>query len=170
MPTTMINKNSRLLTALREAIEVVQMVVFKEIRANLVKKKTHTEAAYLAGLAGAITNEIFGTQNPEDKFVRFRTKNLGDIEQALLAMRDELPQLCADITDALRIQTLCDHQEGNDSSHTLVRAKEFGFLIEDREVPLPSSFMLLARTLGGQHTIIIPPVQITPEQDSTMVH
>ena len=170
MTTTTINKNSRLLAALREAVELVQMVVFKEIRANLAKKKTGAESSSLASLAGAVTNEIFGTQNPEDKFVRFRAKHLGDIEQELLAIKDELPQLCPDITDALRIQTLCDHQEGNDSSHTLVQAKEFGFLLEEREVPLPSSFMLLARTLGEKHAIIIAPAQFSPEQDSTTVH
>ncbi len=170
MPPETINKNSQLLAALREAVGVVQMVVFKEIRNRLVKKNPDAEATRLSSLAGAITNEVFGTQNPQSKFVSFRAENLGDIEQELLAIKEELPQLCVDITDALRIQTLCDHQEGHDSSQTLVRAKEFGFLMEDRDVPLPSSFMLLARALGEKHTIIIPPIQINPEQVSTLVH
>lgn len=170
MPPETINKNSQLLAALREAVGIVQMVVFKEIRSRLTKKKPDAEATHLAGLVGAITNEIFGTQNPESKFVRFRAANLGDIEQELLAIKDELPQLCSHITDALRIQTLCDHQEGHDSSQTLVRAKEFGFLVEDRDVPLPSSFMMLARALGEKHNIIIPPFQINPEHFSPMVH
>ncbi len=164
------SRNSQLLAALREAVGVVQMVLFKEIRRGIMKKKTDAERSYTSCLAGAITNEVFGTQNPENTFVRFRSENLGEIEQQLLALKDELPELCADVTDALRIQTLCDHQDGSDSSQTLVRAKEFGFLIEDRDVPLPSSFMGRVRSLGERHNIIIPPAQITPEQDSTIVH
>jgi hypothetical protein len=170
MNTEPTHKNSQLLAALREAVGVVQMVLFKEIRARIAKKKPHAEPSNISGLAGAITNEVFGTQNPDSKFVRFRAENLGKIEQELLALKDELPELCIEITDALRIQTLCDRQEGNDSSQTLVRAKEFGFLMEDRDVPLPSSFMVLARALGERHNIIIPPAQITPVHDGTIVH
>jgi hypothetical protein len=170
MPPGTIMKNSQLLAALREAVGVVQMVVFKEIRTLLAKKRPDAEATRLSFLTGAITNEIFGMQNATSKFVRFRAENLGDIEQELLALKEELPQLCSDITDALRIQTLCDHQEGNDSSQTLVRAKECGFLMEDRDAPLPSTFMILARALGEKHNIIIPPIQINQEQVSTMVH
>ena len=170
MNTETMHKNSQLLAALREAVGLVQMVLFKEIRAHIVKKKPNAETSYISGLAGAITNEVFGTQNPDSKFVRFRAENLGEIEQELLAVKDQLPELCSEITDALRIQTLCDHQEGYDSSQTLVRAKEFGFLLEDRDVPLPSSFMVLVRALGERHNIIIPPAQVTPEQDATIVH
>lgn len=170
MNTETTNKNSQLLAALREAVGLVQMVLFKEIRTRIMKKKPEAEASSISGLAGAITNEVFGTPNPEGKFVRFRAEHLGEIEQELLALKDDLPELCADVTDALRIQTLCDHQEGNDSSQTLVRAKEFGFLMEDRDVPLPSSFMALVRVLGEKHNIIIPPAQLNPVQDETMVH
>ena len=44
-----------------------------------------------------------------------------------------------------------------------------GILVEEREVPLPSIFMTVVRLLGEEHNLIIPPVQITPEQDQ-MVH
>jgi hypothetical protein len=164
------DKKSQLLAALREAVEVVQMVLFKEVRSRLAKKKPDFQASHLSSLAGAIANEVFGTQNPKSKFVRFRSENWGEIEQVMLSLKDEMTELCTDITDALRIQTLCDHQEGSDTSQTLVRAKEFGFLLEDRDIPLPSSFMVLARALGEKHNLIIPPTQITPEQDTTMVH
>ncbi len=170
MNTEKMNKNSQLVAALREAVSLVQMVLFKEIRTCIAKKKPHAEASHISGLAGAITNEVFGTQNPDSKFVHFRAENLGEIEQELLAVKDDLPDLCAGITDALRIQTLCDHQEGNDSSQTLVRAKDCGFLMEDRDVPLPSSFMNLVRALGEKHNIIIPPAEITAVHDGTMVH
>lgn len=170
MDTETTQKESQLLAALREAVAVVQMVLYKEVRRLLARKMPGAETSFLAGLAGAITNEVFGTQNPEDKFVRFRTDNWGEIEQELLSLKDGLPELCGEVTDALRIQTLCDHQQGHDSAQTLLRAKEFGFLDEDREIPLPSSFMVLVRSLGEKHNLIIPPIQITPEQDTTMVH
>ncbi len=169
MNSETMNKNSQLINALREAVGVVQMVLFKEIRTRLGKKKPDAEATRLSRLAGAITNEVFGMQNPGGTFVCFRAENWGEIERELLALKDELPELCADVTDALRIQTLCDYQEGNDSSHNLVRAKEFGFLLE-RDVPLPSSFMVRIRTLGEKNSLIVPPAQLKPEQDATIVH
>jgi hypothetical protein len=120
-------------------------------------------------LAGYITNELFGTQNPAEKFARFRQEQWGEIEQELLGLKDELAHLCPRITDALRIQVLCDHQEGDDSSKILVAARGFGILMEEREIPLPSTFMTLVRVLGEEHNLIIAPVQISPEDDG-IVH
>lgn len=163
-------KNSQLLAALREGIAIVQMVLFKELREKLTEKKPECDKAHLSMLAGSIINEIFGTQNPEEKFARFRAENRADIEQELLSLGNDHPAICQHVTDALRIQTLCDHQEGIESSTSLVLAKENGFLHEEREIPLPSSFMTSVRELGKQHNLIIPPVEISPEQDSSMVH
>ncbi len=163
-------KNSQLIAALREAVSVVQMILFKEIRNNIQNKAYNLDKSQLSMLAGAITNEVFGTQNPEKKFADFRNENWGIIEQELLSLRTELPFLCRHITDALRTQVLCDDQEGDDSSTTLIRAKEYGILIEDRDIPLPSTFMTIIRELGKQHNLIVPPLQISPEQDNSMVH
>lgn len=160
----------QLLAALREAVGVVQMILFKEVRTRMAKSRPDLDAADLSLLAGAITNEVFGTRNPGEKFIRFRTEHWGEIEQEILALRDNLPDLCAEITDALRIQTLCDHQEGNDSSQILKRAEEFGFLLAEREVPLPSLFMALVRAIGERHKLIIPPIQFPPDQDVPMIH
>lgn len=170
MNTESNKKNSQLVAALREGIGVVQMVVFKEVRANLTSKRSDLDKPQISMLAGSITNEIFGSQNPEVKFALFRKDNWGEIEQELLSLKDDLPNLCNHINDALRIQTLCDHQEGGDSSTTLIRAKKFGFLLEELEIPLPSSFMSTVRELGNQHNLIIPPIEITAEQDNSMVH
>jgi hypothetical protein len=163
-------KKSQLVVSLREGVSIVQMVLFKEMRTNLTKKRPDMQKIHLAMLAGTITNEVFGTQNPEAKFVSFCKEHWGDIEQELLNIKDELAPLCTHLTDALRIQALCDHQEGGDSSATLLRAKELDFLIEDREIPLPSTFLTAVRDLGKQHNLLIPPVQITPEQDASIVH
>ncbi len=163
-------ERSQLLAALREAVGVIQMILFKEVRSLLAKTRPDLDGAGLSLLAGAITNEIFGTQNPEEKFARFRTEHWGEIEQQLLALRDDLADLCPELTDALRIQTLCDHQEGKDSSATLKRAEEFGFLQGDREIPLPSSFMASVRAVGERHKLIIPPLPLPPAQETPTVH
>ncbi len=162
-------KKSQLIAALREGVAVVQMVLFKELKTILTRKFPEREEQFLSMLAGSITNELFGTRNPAEKFARFRKEQWGEIEQELLGLKDELPGLCPRITDALRIQVLCDHQEGEDSSRILVAAKEFGVLVEDREIPLPSTFMTLVRLLGEEHNLIIAPAQINPEDDG-LVH
>ena len=163
-------KDSKLIRSLREGVSIVQMIFFKEVRDNLINKKPNLDKTQLAMLAGSITNEVFGTQNPEEKFIRFCKNNWGDIEQELLNIKEEMASLCTILTDALRIQTLCDHQEGSDSSATLLRAKELDFLIEERDIPLPSSFMTSVRELGKLHNLLVPSLQITPEQDDSMVN
>jgi len=169
MTTESVAKQSQLINSLREGIAVMQMILFKEVRESLTKKQPLKDATFLSMLAGSITNEVFASHNAEEKFVLFRKDNRAEIEQELLSLRADNPKLCAKITDALRIQTICDNQEGKNSSETLVRAKELSILIEEREIPLPSTFMTAVRSLGEEHNLTIPPVQITPEQDE-MVH
>jgi len=170
MEITPPDKKSRFITSLREGIAVVQMVLFKEVKNHLTKKQPLKNHTFLSMLAGAVTNEVFSSQNPEKKFTTFRQKNRGEIEQELLSLKTDMPELCQKITDALRIQTLCDHQEGEDSTGTLIKAKECGILVEEREIPLPSTFMTTVRLLGEEHNLIIPPVQITPDLDRLMLH
>lgn len=158
-------KKSQLLAVLREGISVVQMVVFKEVRTELTTKFRDKDAKFQSLLAGAITNELFGTPNSEGKFLKFRDENKAIIEQELLSLKEDYPTLLAPLTDALRVQALCDNQDGLDGSVILARAKELGFLLLDRDVPLPSAFMTMVRMLGEQYSLIIPPVQINPEQD-----
>jgi len=170
MKTESHEKKSRIIAALREGVGVVQMVLFKEIKARLTENRPSEDPAFLSMLAGSIANEVFATRNPAEKFVLFRKENRAEIEQELLSIGTDMPRLCTRITDALRIQTLCDHQEGEESSELLLRAKELGILIEKREIPLPSTFMTIVRLLGEEHNLIIPPMQITPEQDQSVMH
>lgn len=160
--------NPSLIASLREGVGLVQMIFYKELRNRLTETKKDEKRNYLALLAGSITNEVFGTRNPEEKFARFVEENWGEIEQELLSLKDNHHFLCRHLTDALRIQVLCDHQEGSDSSETLTMAKGYGYLLEDREIPLPSTFMTLIRELGRQHNLIIPPVQISSAEDQSL--
>lgn len=147
------------------------MILFKEERANLARKYPTSESPFLSMLAGAIINELFGTPNPDEKFIRFRTENWGMIEQELLSFATENPELRAPITDALRVQALCDSQEGlGEDATVLTKADTLGILIREREIPLPSTFMTMVREIGKQHNLIVPPVQINSEQDQAMVH
>ena len=164
------HNKSQLLTILQEGVGLIQMILFKELRILLGKKHAGRDIIYLSMLAGAITNELFGAHNTEEKFRIFREENGALIEQELLGLAQDLPYLRSNITDALRIQTLCDHQGGYDSSANLTRAEELGILMKDREIPLPSTFMTMIRMLGEQHGLIIPPVLITPEEDRTVLH
>lgn len=163
-------KQSQLIRSLREGVSVVQMIFFKEIRTLLTNTYQDKDASYVSMLAGAIVNDVFGTPNQEERFVNFYKENRGIIEQELLSLKDNCAEILPPLTDALRIQALCDNQEGGDSSYVLTRASELGILDIDREIPLPSTFMTLMRILGEQHNLIISPVQITPEQDQELVH
>lgn len=163
-------KNSQLIASLREGVAVVQMILYKSVREQLVTRYPHRASNEHAMLAGAIINEIFGTPNPGPQFVAFKKENWSTIEQELLALKENNQHVVTFLTDALRIQVLCDSQQSMDSSSTLIAARNYGYLIEEREVPLPSTFMTLIRSLGEKNGLIIAPVQITSEQDQAIVH
>ena len=160
-------ENSRLVPTLREGVAVIQMIFFKELKKVISKNHPDLEASAQTMLAGAITNELFGAHNPEEKFQNFRNQHQGTIEQELLSLKNELSELIAPLADALRIQTLCDNQEGVDSTHVLKQADSFGLLPQNRDIPMPSAFMETVRALGSDHKLIVPPVEIdaTEEQN-----
>lgn len=158
---------SQLIPVLREGLSVVQMVVFKELRAGLAARHPDGEASFVSMLAGAVTNELFGTPNQEARFVQFRRENRGIIEQELLDLPTQAPHLRAPITDALRVAALCDSQEGlGDDTSALNRADALGILIRDRDIPLPSTFMTMVRELGSRHHLITPPVQSDGDREA----
>ena len=86
---------SQLVAALRGAVGVVQMILFKEVRDNLAKRRPDLEPSFRLMLAGILTNEVFGTRNPEQKFESFRLANKGMVEQELLGLKEEIGALCA---------------------------------------------------------------------------
>ena len=142
---------------------MVQMVLFKELRSLLTRKYPDRDSLSIAMLTGAITNELFGTLNLEEKFQDFRRQNRANIEQELLGLAQELPSLTAPLTDALRMLALCDLQEekdGGNNTRLLTQAADIGLLIPERELPLPSTFMAMARNLGNTHHLIITPAEI----------
>lgn len=151
---------------------MVQMVLFKELRSLLTRKHPDRDSLSIAMLTGAITNELFGTLNLEEKFQDFRRQNRAEIEQELFGLARELPSLTAPLTDALRMLALCDLQEkkecGN-NTRLLTQATDIGLLEPERELPLPSTFMAMARSLGDAHHLIIAPAEIAQDDDQGLV-
>jgi hypothetical protein len=170
MSTDEYQNKSQTVAALHEGVAVVQMVFFKELRCQVVKRYPDFEQKEQLMLTGAITNEIFGSQNTETRFVQFRENQKAVIEQELLGLAVNLAELRPYITDALRVQALCDSHEGSDNTDILEAADKIGILLKDRDIPLPSVFMKFVRGLGEQYQLIIPPLEITAEDDSAMVH
>jgi len=152
-------KPSQLIPVLREGVGLVQMILYKKIRQHLQDQSGANPPPDLPLLAGTITNEVFGTPNMEDRFQQFRNTNRSTIEQELLALADYLDDFCDILTDALRVQTLCDHQETGKESEVLLQAKELGILRDDQEIPLPSTFITRVRELGEAHGLIVAPIK-----------
>jgi len=170
MATNEYRNKSQIVAALREGVAVVQMVFFKELRAQIGNRYPDMEQQAQLMLAGAITNALFGTQNREARFEEFRETHRQTIEQELLGLATNFARLRSYITDALRVQTLCDSHEGADDTTVLEAADKIGVLLKDRDIPLPSVFMTFVRGLGQQYQLITPPVHISEEDDSALVH
>jgi hypothetical protein len=143
-----------LIPVLREGVAVVKIILFKELKPYLGEKYPQRGAEFAGRLSGAVINELFGTPNPDPTFAAFAQAHRVIIhdELGLLAVRH--PNLRIALTDALRIQFLCDHQEKIDSSAVLSRADELGILVVEREVPLPATFMNMVRTLGNRLNLL----------------
>ncbi|MBW2631335.1 MAG: hypothetical protein JRC90_06155 [Deltaproteobacteria bacterium] len=119
----------KLLPILRQGVAIVKMVFFRRLKNHISE------------------------QNPD----REASENRNLIQETLKKVPLELVDMMVPLTDALRIQVLCDRQEGIDSLSILVHANELKLLLVPREIPLPASFMKLVRELGNKHDLLLPP-------------
>lgn len=161
--SSQIQVESKLIPILREGIEIIKMIFFKKLQDYLTKKYPDQEPGYINKLAGTMINDFFGTPNTQEPFACFAQENNKMVQEELSKIPSTLKDMRIPLTDALRIQVLCDHQEGIDNSSVLEHAQKMGILLIDRELPLPHSFMNLVRKLGSAFGIIIPPV---PEENT----
>ncbi len=148
---------NRLVPILREGVEIIKMVFFKELRDHFRKKYPARGASYPNKLAGAVINELFGTPNPQRQFMAFAKENRSIIQQELRAIPTNFGNMRIPLTDALRVQFLCDDIEGVERVEVLQQARDLGILIVERDVPLPKNFLNLVRRLGSAFNLIIPP-------------
>jgi hypothetical protein len=158
---------SRLIPVLREGVDVIKMVFFKKLKTHLAGKYPDRGTSTVNQLAGAIVNGLFGVTNTAEPFAEFYRQNEGTIEKELAGIATELAEMRIALTDALRVQFICDHQEGIDSSAMLTRAGQLDVLLLDREVPLPAPFLNLVRKLGSAFDVLRPQ-NIAP--GNTQVH
>ena len=77
------------------------------------------------------------------------------------------PELCGPLTDALRMQFLCDSREGIDRTDMLNHARDLNVLVLDRDLPLPKHFLEMVRTLGSGLRILEPK---NPVDHDTTLH
>ena len=146
---------SRLVPIMREAVEVVKMILFRELKQLLVSEQV---AADLAGmLAGGVVNQLFGTPNASEPFASFVRENQARIDDILTGLPGKLDKMRIPLTDGLRMQFLCDSMEGQEDAGVLERARQYGVLISDRDMPLPHHFIELVRRLGKAHGLLVLP-------------
>jgi hypothetical protein len=138
----------RLIPILREGIHVIKMFIYKTIRPGLAEKYSSRDRFYVNRLTGAVINELFGTPNWDEPFLTFNRENEAIIKKELKSLAADFPGLKIPLTDALRVQFICDSEEGTENNGALSQAKEMGLLLMDRDFPLPDQFMNLARSLG----------------------
>ena len=148
--------DNRVIPVMREGVATVQMILFGELKKTLVANYTDWAADEYKRLVGCIVNDIFGTPSQDDESRQFARTHLDTVEGELKNLAQNVPDLLPQLTDALRMQTLCDHEEGINSIPTLLRARALKILQEDRPIPMPSTFMIAVRQLGAKYGMLEP--------------
>lgn len=146
----------RLIPILREAIAVIQMILYKELKPHLSKNYGDLSHPDVQRLAGAVVNTVFGTVPGEKGRFAIHGKGENAVEKEVNEIGSRFSHLRIPLTDALRMQFLCDSLEGIDSESVLCRASEAGILLTDREVPFPNNFITMARRLGVAYKLLSP--------------
>ncbi|MCX7634809.1 MAG: hypothetical protein N2Z74_03590 [Syntrophales bacterium] len=139
---------SRLIPVLRDGIDIVKMILFKVMREGFQERYPDRERTFAGMLAGAVINEIFCTPNREEPFASFLKDHAELVAEETKRVASDYAALRIPLTDALRIQFLCDSREGYENPQLLIQARDLGILIVERQVPMPDQFMRLIRTLG----------------------
>jgi hypothetical protein len=147
---------AKLVPTLRQGIDIIKMVLFKELKPYLEKKNPQMSTDDIALLTGAVVNSLFCIENMEKTVADFLADHQDTVQQELEAFASNFNHLTIPLTDALRIQYLCDCQEGIDSEAVLEKARTLEILIEDRDVPLPGAFMSIVRSFGVAYKILEP--------------
>lgn len=148
---------SKLVPILREGIEIVKLIFFKQLQSHLAKKFPDREKPFINKLAGAVINQYFGIAHQED-FVQFAADHQGAVDEILREVPRDMETMRIPLTDSIRILTLCNYQEGVDSSSLLERAKDYGILMVEREMAMPNKFIELIRKLGESFGLLTPPI------------
>ena len=148
--------DNKVIPVMRDAVTTVQMVLFKLLRQSVHDRYVDQSETFHTQLAGAVINNLFGTQPVDAEVSTFGNSNRELVERELHDLKNSVGNLIPVITDTLRMKTICDNQEGIHSIPSLLMARALGILQEDRPLPMPSTFMLQVRALAAEHGLIEP--------------
>ncbi len=159
--------DNKLLPVLTEAVGVVKMACFKQLKEHMAASPPELPVQDLNRLAGSVINDLFCSPNLEPDHVTFVRENRGIISQWVraLASQEAFRDLRRHLTDALRVAFMCDHHQGLDRAYVLTRALSLGILIEARTIPLPRTFIESVRVLGDSLGLVIPAIVEEAEED-----
>jgi hypothetical protein len=148
----------RLLPILQEGVEVTKMVLYRKLRDFIAPRLPEQPLSFHTQLAGGVVNDLF-TSPPDlpEPVAAFMTTHRELIDRERQAFTDAQPELKIVLTDTLRIQTICDLLAGLPDPGLLQRAEAAGVLLSEREMPLPHTFIDMARRLGKAHGLLTPP-------------
>lgn len=144
----------QIVPTLREGIDVIKMVLFRQLKPLLQVQYQHKDANFVKRLTGAVINDLFGVSLVGEGLEAFAQKNQKDVKTASGIIATNLEHFRIPLTDALRIQFLCDSHEGIDSSSVLKRAQQNNILIAERDAPMPGAFMNIVRSFGRAYGIL----------------
>lgn len=148
----------KIVPAIREGIELVMMIVFMKLKEKNVTYFPEMDKTYHSMLAAAVLNTIFGITNPEESFQNFLNENEDHVQKGIKSFATDFPDLNILITDALRMQFICNEvEEIGDKDHdieVMEKAIEAGILLQERDAPLPKGFMNLVHRVGMAHGLI----------------
>lgn len=147
-------KEPALVPILREGVDVVKLIFFRRLKEHLSGQYPHRDSDYIRKLAASVINEVFGESNAQGPLASFSEQNKGIIQEQMDSLSIHMRDMQIPLTDALRIQFLCDHQEGRDSREVLEKARTLGLLLPEREVPLPAKFIHMVRKVGSSLKIL----------------
>jgi hypothetical protein len=152
----------QLVPSLREGVDIIKMVLYRELKSLLMARHADRDPVYVNQLTGVVVNELFGMPSLDADMQTFGRENRDALEKAFRIISTDLDHLKIPLTDALRIQFLCDSHEGIDRVAVLEKAETKGLLIVERDVPLPGAFMNIVRSFGRAYRILDPQSVATP--------
>jgi len=144
----------QIVPTLRQGVDIIKMVLFRELKPLLQARYKQQEPSYANRLTGAVINYLFGLSLVGEAVEDFSKKNQKALEAASEMIATDLEHLKIPLTDALRIQFLCDSHEGIDSASVLQRAQQKNILIAERDAPMPGAFMNIVRSFGRAYGIL----------------
>lgn len=153
--------DNRVLPVMREAVAAVQLVLFTQLKKEYSARYGEWPQEAVRRLAGCVVSDLFASPVVDPQAARFAVEHRDQVEEELRSLPSRVPDMLPLLTDALRMQVMCDHEQGLNSLSTLLRARALGILQEDLPLPLPSTFMLAVRRLGEEHGLLQPFHQTT---------